>query len=61
MLGKFILEQRKKHNLTQGFLASKIGVSRPTYAQKEQGKHDITISEAKKLPAVFEIPAFRHR
>ena len=55
MLGKFILEQRKKHNLTQGFLASKIGVSRPTYAQIEQGEHDITISEAKKLADVFGI------
>jgi len=55
MLGKFILEQRKKHNLTQEFLASKIGVSRPTYVQIEQSKRDITISEAKKLADVFGI------
>jgi len=55
MLGKFILEQRKKHNLTQEFLASKIGVSRPTYVQIEQGERDITISEAKKLADVFGI------
>ena len=56
MLGKFILEQRKKHSLTQEFLASKIGVSRPTYVQIEQGERDITITEAKKLAEFFDIP-----
>lgn len=55
MLGKFILEQRKKQNLTQEFLASKIGVSRPTYVQIEQNERDLTISEAKKLADVFGI------
>jgi len=55
MLGKFILEQRKKHNLTQEFLASKIGVSRPTYVQIEQGERDITITEARKLADIFGI------
>lgn len=55
MLGKFILEQRKKHNLTQEFLASKIGVSRPTYVQIEQGGRDLAISEAKKLADIFGI------
>lgn len=55
MLGKFILEQRKKHDLTQDFLASKIGVSRPTYVQIEQGKRDLTITEARKLADIFGI------
>lgn len=55
MLGKFILEQRKKHNLPQDFLASKIGVSRPTYVQIEQGVRDLTITEAKRLADVFGI------
>lgn len=55
MLGKFILEQRKKHNLTQGFLASKISVSRPTYVQIEQGERDLTITEARKLADIFGI------
>lgn len=55
MLGKFILEQRKKHNLTQEFLALKIGVSRPTYMQIEQSERDLTISEAKKLANAFGI------
>lgn len=55
MLGKFILEQRKKHNLTQEFLASKIGVSRPTYVQIEQNKRGLTIYEAEKLADAFDI------
>ena len=62
MLGKFILEQRKKNNLTQEFLASKIGVSRPTYVQIEQGERDLTIPEAEKLASIFGISFedFRH-
>jgi len=55
MLGKFILEQRKKLNLGQEFLASKISVSRPTYNQIELNERDLTISEAKKLADVFGI------
>ncbi|MFH1838035.1 MAG: type II toxin-antitoxin system antitoxin SocA domain-containing protein [Candidatus Kuenenbacteria bacterium] len=55
MLNKFILEQRKKQNLTQKFLALKIGVSRPTYIQIEQGERDLTITEAKKLADIFNI------
>ena len=38
MLSKFIQQLRKKNNLTQEFLAAKIGVSRPTYMQIEQGE-----------------------
>jgi len=62
MLGKFILEQRKKHNLTQEFLASELGISRPTYAQIEQGERDLTITEAEKLASIFGISFedFRH-
>ena len=55
MLGKFIFEQRKKYDLSQEFLASKIGVSRPTYIQIEHDERDLTISEAKKLADVFGI------
>lgn len=55
MLGKFILEQRKKQDLTQEFLASKLGISRPTYVQIEQGERDLTITEAKKLTAIFNM------
>ncbi|MFO0792635.1 MAG: DUF4065 domain-containing protein [Candidatus Brocadiaceae bacterium] len=53
---KFIQQMRKKLNLTQGYLASKIGVSRPTYIQIEQGEKDLTISAAKILADIFGIP-----
>jgi len=56
MLAKFIQQLKKKHNLTQEFLASKIGVSRPTYMQIEQGERDLTITEARKLAEIFSIP-----
>mgnify|MGYP001596100412 CR=1 FL=1 len=55
MLATFIQEQRKKRNLTQEFLASALKISRPTYMQIEQGKRDLTITEAKKLAEVFDI------
>ena len=55
MLSKFIQQLRKKNNLTQEFLASKIGVSRPTYIQIEKGERDLTITEAKKLSAIFSM------
>jgi len=62
MLAKFIQQLRKKNNLTQKFLASKLGVSRPTYMQIEQGKRDLTITEAEKLASIFSISFedFRH-
>lgn len=55
MLSKFIQQLRKKNNLTQEFLALELGISRPTYAQIEQGERDLTITEAKKLAEVFDI------
>jgi len=55
MLAKFIQEQRKKHNLTQEFLASALGISRPTYMQVEQGARELTVSEAEKLAGIFGI------
>src|SRR4030042_4770373 len=56
MLSKFIQQLRKKNNLTQKFLASEIGISRPTYMQIEQGERDLTITEAEKLASIFGIP-----
>jgi len=56
MLAKFIQEQRKKRSLTQEFLASALKISRPTYVQIEQGERDLTVTEAKKLAEVFDIP-----
>lgn len=55
MLTKFIQQQRAKHNMTQEYLASELGISRPTYLQIERGERELTISEAKKLAALFDM------
>jgi transcriptional regulator with XRE-family HTH domain len=55
MLGNFIQQQRTKRNLTQEYLASELGISRPTYLQIERGERELTVSEARKLADVFDI------
>jgi len=55
MFGKFIQQQRTKRNMTQEYLASELGISRPTYLQIERGDRELTISEAKKLAALFDM------
>ena len=55
MLGSFIKKQRVKRDMTQAYLASELGISRPTYVQIERGKRELTVTEAKKLAAVFDI------
>ena len=62
MLSKFVQQLRKKHNLTQEFLASELNISRPTYVQIEHGERDLTITEAEKLASIFSISFedFRH-
>ncbi len=53
MLSNFIRQQRIKRQITQAELAGELGISRPTYLQIERGERELTISEAKKLAAVF--------
>jgi len=55
MFAKFIKQQRAKRNMTQEYIASELGMSRPTYMQIERGERDLTISEAKKLAALFDM------
>lgn len=55
MLEKFIRNQRIKRNMTQAFLASELGLSRPTYLQIERGQREITVPEAKKLAILFDM------
>ena len=55
MFEKFIKQQRAKHNMTQEYLASELGISRPTYIQIERGERELTVSEAKKLAAIFDM------
>jgi transcriptional regulator with XRE-family HTH domain len=56
MFAKFIKQQRTKRNMTQEYIASELGVSRPTYLQIERGERELTVSEAKKLAALFDMP-----
>ncbi len=55
MFNKFIQQQRTKYKMTQEYLASELGISRPTYLQIERGERGLTVSEAKKLAAVFDM------
>jgi len=55
MLSKFIQQLRKRHGFTQEFMATELGISRPTYLQIERGERDITVTEAKKLADLFAI------
>lgn len=55
MIGNFIQQQRTKRNMTQEYLASELGISRPTYMHIERGERELTISEAKKLAAIFDM------
>ncbi|MEA2088270.1 MAG: DUF4065 domain-containing protein [Patescibacteria group bacterium] len=49
----FIKKLRQEHDISQEFLAEKIGVSRPTYAQIESGARDMSVKEAQKLAQFF--------
>lgn len=44
---------REQNNLSQEYIADKLGLSRPTYMQIEKGEREITISEAKKIASIF--------
>lgn len=55
MLSEFIKRERKKLELTQEYTASFLGVSRPTYMLIEQGKRELSITEAKKLSSLFKV------
>ncbi len=54
-MAMFLRNMRKNRELTQGFLAKKLGISRPTYAQIENGERDMSVKEAQKLAEVFEL------
>ncbi len=55
MFEKFIQQQRTKRNMTQAYLASELGISRPTYLQIEHGKRELTVPEIEKLAAIFDM------
>ena len=49
----FLKKLRQEQNISQEFLAKKISVSRPTYAQIESGARDMSVKEAQKLARFF--------
>lgn len=51
----FLLQLRKDHQLSQEQIAEKLGLTRQTYAQIEQGERGLTLSEAQKLVKLFDI------
>ncbi|EKD24230.1 MAG: hypothetical protein ACD_81C00076G0008 [uncultured bacterium] len=52
---KNLQELRKKNEVSQEYLASYLGISRPTVEKIEKGEKDITVSQAKKLAKLFEL------
>ena len=52
-LFKKIKTLRKENNFSQNYMAKELQMSRPTYAQIEQDQRELTITEAKKLAAIF--------
>ncbi|MEA3344575.1 MAG: DUF4065 domain-containing protein [Patescibacteria group bacterium] len=54
-LSKKIKRLRNENNFSQEYIALKLGMSRPTYIQTEQGKRELTITEAKILAEIFNI------
>ena len=52
---KFIKELRIKNNLSQVEVAGKIGISRSSFIKFEQGKTELSLSEAAKLADMFGI------
>ena len=52
---QFIKTLRAKRGFSQSDLSLKLGISRPSYIAIEQGKRELTLSEAEKLSEVFGV------
>ena len=55
MIGSFIQKIRERNNYTQDYVASKLGMSRPTYIAIEKEERDVSLTEAKLLADIFGI------
>ena len=51
----FVKELRTKRGFSQSDIANKLGISRPSYIAIEQGKRELTLSEAEKLSDVLGV------
>ncbi|MFH1286583.1 MAG: type II toxin-antitoxin system antitoxin SocA domain-containing protein [Candidatus Magasanikbacteria bacterium] len=54
-LAQHIVQLRKKSGFSQECASEVLGMSRPTYIEIEKGERDLTISEAEKLAAFFDM------
>lgn len=54
-LNKFIKELREKRGMSQQEIAEKLEMSRPSYILVEQGKKELSLSEAQKIASIFGI------
>ncbi len=52
---QFIKTLRNKRGFSQFELAKKLGMSRPSYIAIEQGKKELTLSEAEKISEIFGV------
>jgi transcriptional regulator with XRE-family HTH domain len=55
MYGGFIREQREKRGISQGQMAERLNISRPSYVAVEKGTKELSLSEAEALTKVFGI------
>ena len=53
--GAYIKKMRERANLSQDFVAKKIGVSRPTITQIEKDERELTLAEAQGLADLFDM------
>lgn len=53
---KLLEKLRKSLNLSQGEIASRLGVSRPTYVLIENDNKELTLSQAKLLSDLYNVP-----
>lgn len=56
MLYQNIERLRKERKITQEQMAQKLGVSRQTYINLENGERDASVSELEKMSAIFGVP-----
>lgn len=53
ILAKKIEKLRKEKDFSQSYLAKQLGISRPTFVLIEQGRRDLSISQARELAKLF--------
>ena len=51
----FLIELRKNQGVSQAFMAKKIGLSRASYIEIENGAKELTLSQANKIAEIFHI------